>query len=84
MDKKITVSSAPKNTVFQIRMNSEIKSELEEVFAKSGISLTDAINIFFQQSLNMGGLPFVVNQNPDFTKRMMAYMDEMDKKTRED
>lgn len=61
----------------QMRMNSEIKSELEEIFARSGLSLTDAINIFFRQSLNVGGLPFVVNQNPDYTKRMMVYMEKM-------
>lgn len=80
MSEIITVSTAPKDTTFQMRMNSEIKKELEEVYARAGISLTDAINIFFQQSLNVGGLPFVVNQNPDFTKRMMAYMDNMNKR----
>lgn len=66
-----------KDTTFQMRMNSEIKAELEEIFAKSGLSLTDAINIFFQQSLNIGDLPFVVNQDPEYTKRMMAYMEKM-------
>lgn len=29
----------------------------------NGLSLTDAINVFFQQSLNAGGLPFQVVEN---------------------
>lgn len=75
--KNLIIATASKDTTFQMRMNSEIKVELEEIFAKSGLSLTDAINIFFQQSLNIGGLPFVVNQDPEYTKRMMAYMEKM-------
>jgi len=75
--KNLIIATASKDTTFQMRMNSEIKTELEEIFAKSGLSLTDAINIFFQQSLNIGGLPFVVNQDPEYTKRMMAYMEKM-------
>ena len=46
------VINAQKDDVFRIRMNSEIKSELEEVFAKNGLTLTDAVNVFFQQALN--------------------------------
>ena len=46
-----------KDDVFRIHMNSEIKNELEEVFAKNGLTLTDAVNVFFQQVLNTGGFP---------------------------
>ena len=46
------VINAQKDDVFRIRMNSEIKNELEEVFAKNGLTLTDAVNVFFQQALN--------------------------------
>ena len=54
------VINAQKDDVFRIRMNSEIKNELEEVFAKNGLTLTDAVNVFFQQALNTGGFPFFV------------------------
>ena len=47
------VINAQKDDVFRIRMNSEIKNELEEVFAKNGLTLTDAVNVFFQQVLNL-------------------------------
>ena len=56
----LKVVSEPKNYTYQLRMNSEIKAELERIFAKSGITLADAFNIFMQQSLNVGGLPFPI------------------------
>ena len=56
------VINAQKDDVFRIRMNSEIKNELEEVFAKNGLTLTDAVNVFFQQVLNTGGFPFSVTE----------------------
>ena len=52
-----------KDDVFRIRINSEIKNELEEVFAKNGLTLTDAVNVFFQLALNTGGFPFSVTEN---------------------
>ena len=57
------VINAQKDDVFRIRMNSEIKNELEEVFAKNGLTLTDAVNVFFQQALNTGGFPFSVTED---------------------
>lgn len=41
------IIKSPKDDVFRIRMNSEIKNELESIFAKNGLTLTDAINVFF-------------------------------------
>ena len=64
------VINAQKDDVFRIRMNSEIKSELEEVFAKNGLTLTDAVNVFFQQALNTGGFPFSVTE--DNSEKMKA------------
>ena len=64
------VINAQKDDVFRIRMNSEIKSELEEVFAKNGLTLTDAVNVFFQQALNTGGFPFSVTE--DNSEKMRA------------
>ena len=57
------VINAQKDDVFRIRMNSEIKNELEEVFAKNGLTLTDAVNVFFQQALNTGGFPVSVTED---------------------
>ena len=66
------VINAQKDDVFRIRMNSEIKSELEEVFAKNGLTLTDAVNVFFQQALNTGGFPFSVTEDNSEIMRAKA------------
>ena len=36
------------------------------------MTLTDAVNAFFQQSLNVGGLPFLMNQNSEAVIRQQA------------
>ena len=54
------VVSSAKTDVFRVLINPEVKQELEAVYAKNGLTLTDAINVFFQQSLNTGGFPFAV------------------------
>ena len=55
----INVTSAPKTATFQMRINPEVKQRVEEIYARQGLSFTDAVNIFIQQSLNMEGLPFL-------------------------
>ena len=59
----LNVMNAPKTATFQMRINPEIKSQAEKIFQNCGLTLTDAINIFIQQSMNVGGLPFIVSQN---------------------
>ena len=59
----LNVAMAPKDSTFQVRINSEIKKTVEEIYAKTGMTLTDAFNTFLQQSLNVEGLPFIVTQN---------------------
>lgn len=74
----INVSSAPKSATFQMRINPEVKQRVEEIYARQGLTLTDAVNIFIQQSLNMEGLPFLASpENEEYMKakavrRLMA------------
>ena len=56
MDTNLNVAIAPKDSTFQVRINSEIKRAVEDIYAKTGMTLTDAFNIFIQQSLNVEGL----------------------------
>ena len=60
---RINVTNAPKTGTFQMRINPTIKSEAECIYAECGMTLTDAINVFLQQTLNAGALPFVVTSN---------------------
>ena len=75
------IISAPKTDMFRMRINPEIRQDLEAVFAKNGLTLTDAVNVFFQQSLNAGGFPFSVTaDNADLVKakalnRLMKELD---------
>ena len=69
MDTNFNVMTAPKTATFQMRINPEVKRRVEAVYASQGLSFTDAINIFIQQSLNDNGLPFLVSpQNAEFIK----------------
>ncbi len=42
----------------QIRMNGELKAQVEELYRNLGTSFSEAVRIFAQQSLREGGLPF--------------------------
>ena len=53
----MNIVDAPKTGTFQMRINPEVKKQVESLYAKCGMTLTDAVNAFFQQSLNVGGLP---------------------------
>ena len=58
------IVNEPKTGTFQIRINPEYKEELEKLYSECGMTLTEAVNIFFQMSLVTGGLPFMVNKEP--------------------
>ena len=63
MNDKISVATAPKTATFQIRINPEIKREVEDIYAKVGMTLTEAFNIFLQQTLNIRGLPLLATSD---------------------
>lgn len=46
-----------------MRINPEVKAKVEDIYAHCGMTLTDAVNIFIQQSINIGGMPLIVTQN---------------------
>ena len=57
------IVSAAKTDTFRVRINPDLRKELERIYAKNGLTLTDAVNVFFQQSLNAGGFPFSVTED---------------------
>ncbi len=72
MNNSLSVATAPKTATFQMRINPEIKKEVETLYAQSGMTFTDAVNAFIQQSINVGGLPFLINQNSKEALREQA------------
>ena len=51
-----------KTASLNILIDPEIKSGVESLFSRFGITITDAVNIFLHQSLMVGGLPFEMRQ----------------------
>jgi DNA-damage-inducible protein J len=63
----------PKTDTFKFRINPEVKEQVEDIFEKNGLTLTQAINIFIQQSINVGGLPFIVSEDNSEILKEYAY-----------
>ena len=61
MNDEKNIVNAPKTSTFQMRINPDFKAKVEAIYARNGITMTDAINVFLQQSINVGGLPFLVS-----------------------
>lgn len=72
-----------KTANINIRIDPEFKSQVEDLYFRFGLSLTDAINIFLHVSLMEGGLPFEVRQpryNAETETAMKEARDIMDGK----
>lgn len=75
-------SDTGKRSTFQMRINPETKRRAEEVYAQYGLNLTDAINLFLQESIHENGLPFLLSpQNIAYkrAKAMRYLMEEVEK-----
>lgn len=64
-----------KDTNFNMKMNGEKKKELTDLYGQLGMTLTEAVNIFFENSLLVGGLPFEVRL-PRYNKETEDAMQE--------
>jgi DNA-damage-inducible protein J len=61
--------STSKTDTFRFQIDPDVRAQIEAVYAKDGITLTQAIHIFIQQSLHVGGFPFQVDEeNEEFAK----------------
>lgn len=61
-----------KTANINIRIDPEVKSNAEKLFASFGITVTDAINIFLHKSIMEGGLPFEMKQTKYNTETVIA------------
>ena len=64
-----------KTAALSMRIDPQVKSDAENLFASFGMSLTEAINVFLHKSLMEGGLPFDVRQ-PRYNVETEAAMRE--------
>ena len=59
------------DAVLQVRINSKLKKEAENLFERLGISIADAVRMFISQSIEQQGLPFEVKT--DFPGKKVLY-----------
>ncbi len=64
-----------KTANINVRIEPNVKTNAEELFATFGMTVTKAINIFLHQSLLVGGLPFEVKR-PGYNAEALAAMQE--------
>ena len=64
-----------KDTNINMRMNKQKKTSLEELYGNLGMTLAEAVNIFFEKSLMEGGIPFDVRV-PKYSKDTIAAIKE--------
>ena len=55
------------NTSMNIRMDSEVKRQAQELFAQFGLDMTTAVNMFLRQSIRQQGIPFALQLDPFYS-----------------
>jgi len=58
-----------------IRIDSEIKRQAQELFANLGMDMTTAVNVFLRQAIWCEGLPFSVKMSPMNRETLAAIED---------
>jgi DNA-damage-inducible protein J len=59
-----------------IRIDPELKRATEKLYARYGLKLTDAINVFLHTSLDAGGLPFELHRQWRYNEETEAAIQE--------
>ena len=62
-------------TPTQIRIDTNIKRQANELFSSIGLDMSPAVNLFLYQCVLRGGLPFKV-EKPQYTEDTLAAMAE--------
>lgn len=68
-------------TSMNIRMDSALKRQAQELFAALGMDMTTAVNIFLRQSIQRQGLPFEVTLNRMNSETLEAIAEVQEMKT---
>ena len=56
------------NTSMNIRMDSEVKKQAQDLFAQFGLDMTTAVNMFLRQSIRQRGIPFALQLDPFYSE----------------
>lgn len=66
-------------TNINIRIDSEKKSQAQELFRSLGMDMSTAVNLFIQSALDFGGIPFVIRKYNKESEMAFAEVEEMKK-----
>jgi len=70
-------------TSMNIRMESEVKRQAQELFAHFGLDMTTAVNMFLRQSIRQRGIPFALQLDPFYSEanqeRLLRAAERMEK-----
>ena len=72
----------PKSSVINIRTEPDVKQAIEELYSAFGITVSDAVNIFFKKSLMHNGLPFDM-QLPQYNIETISALEEAERVSKE-
>ena len=64
-----------KTATMTIRLDPTVKSAVEEIYSYYGMTLTEAINVFFHKSLDVKGLPFDLRPSAETLEAMREVED---------
>lgn len=51
------------NSSINIRIDPDVKAEAQALFARLGMDMSTAVNIFIRQAIDFGGIPFTIQQH---------------------
>ena len=60
---------------FSVRMDADLKREVEAIYAELGMNLTSAVNAFLRQSVRVGGRPFDLRLNEQQRETVLAMLE---------
>lgn len=66
-----------KTSSMHIRIEPEVKKEVERILSNLGMTSTEAINIYLRQIILNSGIPFEIKQ-PQFSDEMLEAIAEAD------
>ena len=52
-----------------IRVDSETKAQAQQLFSSLGMDMSTAVNMFLRQSIEFGGIPFVIRRYNEETEQ---------------
>lgn len=61
-----------KEATLQVRMDSELKEQAEQLYKQLGTSFAEAVRIFAKQSVEDRAMPFTMHLSPVNTKRTLG------------